>query len=67
MDLKKYTTAGPKSVSEKSNLKFYILFNIISFANAQSSVNFIHKKRQIFLFYNSRCGKCSLEIMLLTK
>ena len=38
MELKTYMVVGPKFVFEKSNLKFCIIFNIISFANAQGSV-----------------------------
>ena len=38
MELKKCTPVVPKFVSEKSNLRFCIIFNMIVFTNAQGSV-----------------------------
>ena len=38
MELETYTSVSPKLVSRKSNVKFCITLNMISFANAQGPV-----------------------------
>ena len=71
MEPERHTCVDLKFHSEKTNLKFCFIFNMISFTNAQGSIKiilacskFFETRRQIFLFYRSRCCKCFFKIIL---